>query len=56
MFHSIHIVFIHFKYYKDNVSDKNEVSKSITEPDDKKVHASKIIFNCYIFWASLSPL
>lgn len=42
------MVFYSFKYCKDNVSDKNEVSKSY-EPDDKKVHTSKIVLLIAIF-------
>ena len=42
MFHSIHGIFIHLSIAKITYLIKNEVSKSY-EPDDKKVHTSKIV-------------
>ena len=55
MFHSIHCIFIHLSIAKITYLIKNEVSKSY-EPDDKKVHTSKIVlFPVTIFKTLLLP-
>lgn len=55
MFHSIHGIFIHLSMAKITYLIKNEVNKSY-EPDDKKVHTSKIIlFPFTKFKAQLFP-
>ena len=48
MFHSIHGIFVHLSKAKIVYMIKNEVSKSY-EPDDKKVHTSKIVLLIAIF-------
>ena len=48
MFHSIHGIFIHLSIAKITYLIKNGVSKSY-EPDDKKVHTSKIVLLIAIF-------
>ena len=55
MFHSIHGIFIHLSISKITYLIKNEVSKSY-EPDDKKVHTSKIVLlMLYFFPFAFNP-
>ena len=55
MFHSIHGIFIHVSIAKIAYLYKSKVSKSY-EPDDKKVHTSKIVlFPVSKFKAQLLP-